>query len=157
MAWDMHEFKNLTVLELYEILALRVNVFVVEQNCPYPELDGLDPECMHLAYREDGKVLAYARLVPGNLKYGVPSIGRVIVSPDARGRGLARELVNKCIEYIFGEWQAEEIRLQGQVYLKEFYQSFGFDPISDVYDEDGIPHLDMSLRKKRRGSVSKKD
>lgn len=148
MAWDVYEFKNLTVLELYEILKLRVDVFVVEQNCPYPELDGLDQEAMHLAYRENGRLLAYARLVPGELKYGVPSIGRVIVCPDARGRGLARELINKCIEYILGEWQSEEIRLQGQLYLKEFYQSFGFDPISDVYDEDGIPHLDMSLRKK---------
>ncbi|WP_422122188.1 GNAT family N-acetyltransferase [Planococcus sp. X10-3] len=147
MAWEVYEFKDLTVLELYEILKLRVDTFVVEQHCPYPELDDLDQQSMHLAYRENGKILAYARLVPGEIKYGVPSIGRVIVSPDARGRGLARELVQRSIDFIFTEWKSPEIRLQGQLYLKEFYQSFGFDPISDVYDEDGIPHLDMKLEK----------
>lgn len=147
MTWKFAGFEELTAAELYEMLKLRVDVFVVEQNCPYPELDGLDQKSVHLAYRENGKILAYSRLVPGELKYGVPSIGRVIVSPDARGRGLARELMDKSIDFIFNEWQTEEIRLQGQVYLQKFYQSFGFNPISDVYDEDGIPHLDMKLEK----------
>ena len=147
MTWKLYRFEELTASELYEMLKLRVDVFVVEQNCPYPELDNLDQQSVHLAYRENGKILAYARLVPGEIKYGVPSIGRVIVSPDARGRGLARELIRKSIDFIFTEWQSEEIRLQGQLYLKEFYKSFGFDPISDVYDEDGIPHLDMKLVK----------
>ena len=95
--------------------------------------------------------------MPGELKYGVPSIGRVIVSPDARGRGLARELMNKSIGFIFNEWQPEAIRLQVQVYLKEFYQSFGFDPISDVYDEDGIPHVDMKLDKEVQSEQLKVD
>lgn len=147
MTWKLYRFEELTAAELYEMLKLRVDVFVVEQNCPYPELDNLDQQSVHLAYRENGKILAYARLVPGDIKYGVPSIGRVIVSPDARGRGLARELIRRSIEFIFTEWRPEEIRLQGQLYLKDFYQSFGFDPISDVYDEDGIPHLDMKLEK----------
>ncbi|TAA71853.1 GNAT family N-acetyltransferase [Planococcus salinarum] len=147
MTWKLYRFEELTAAELYEMLKLRVDVFVVEQNCPYPELDNLDQESVHLAYRENGKILAYARLLPGEVKYGVPSIGRVIVSPDARGRGLARELIRRSIDFIFTEWRSEEIRLQGQLYLKEFYQSFGFDPISDVYDEDGIPHLDMKLDK----------
>lgn len=147
MTWKLYRFEELTAAELYEMLKLRVDIFVVEQNCPYPELDNLDQQSVHLAYRENGKILAYARLVPGEIKYGVPSIGRVIVSPDARGRGLARELIRRSIDFIFTEWRPEEIRLQGQLYLKEFYQSFGFDPISDVYDEDGIPHLDMKLDK----------
>ncbi len=147
LTWKLYRFEELTAAELYEMLKLRVDVFVVEQNCPYPELDNLDQESVHLAYRENGKILAYARLLPGEVKYGVPSIGRVIVSPDARGRGLARELIRRSIDFIFTEWRSEEIRLQGQLYLKEFYQSFGFDPISDVYDEDGIPHLDMKLDK----------
>lgn len=147
LTWKLYRFEELTAAELYEMLKLRVDVFVVEQNCPYPELDNLDQESVHLAYRENGKILAYARLLPGEVKYGVPSIGRVIVSPDARGRGLARELIRRSIDFIFTEWRPEEIRLQGQLYLKEFYQSFGFDPISDVYDEDGIPHLDMKLDK----------
>lgn len=147
LTWKIYKFDELTAAELYEMLKLRVDVFVVEQNCPYPELDGLDQGAVHLAYKENEKVLAYARLIPGELKYGVPSIGRVIVSAEARGRGLARELMQISIDFIFSEWKPEEIRLQGQVYLKEFYQSFGFNPISDVYDEDGIPHLDMKLEK----------
>ncbi|QHJ69279.1 GNAT family N-acetyltransferase [Planococcus halotolerans] len=155
MTWKIADFNELAAAELYEMLKLRVDVFVVEQNCPYPELDGLDQKSVHLAYRENGKILAYSRLVPGELKYGVPSIGRVIVSPDARGRGLARELMRKSIDFIFNEWQPEEIRLQGQVYLQEFYQSFGFDPISDVYDEDGIPHVDMRLDKRGSPNTSR--
>ena len=147
MTWKLYRFEELTATELYEMLKLRVDVFVVEQNCPYPELDNRDQQSVHLAYRENGKILAYARLLPGEIKYGVPSIGRVIVSPDARGRGLAKELIRRSIDFIFTEWRPEEIRLQGQLYLKEFYQSFGFNPISDVYDEDGIPHLDMKLDK----------
>lgn len=147
MTWELHKFDELTAAELYERLKLRVDVFVVEQNCPYPELDGLDQESAHLSYTEDGKVLAYARLVPGGLKYDIPSIGRVIVRQEARGRGLAKELMHKCIDFIFAEWQPEAIQLQGQVYLKDFYQSFGFEPISAEYDEDGIPHLDMKLEK----------
>lgn len=145
MTWKTYGFDELSTVELYEILKLRVDVFVVEQNCPYPELDGLDQESVHLAFREGGEILAYARLVPGGLKYDVPSIGRVIVRPGARGRGLARQLMRRCLDFIFTEWQPEAVQLQGQEYLKEFYQTFGFEPISDVYDEDGIPHLDMRL------------
>lgn len=145
MTWKVHKFDELTAAELYEMLKLRVDVFVVEQNCPYPELDGLDQQSIHLSYKENGEILAYARLVPAEIKYGVPSIGRVIVSPKARGRGLARKLMRRCLDFIFTEWQPEAVQLQGQVYLKEFYRSFGFEPISEEYDEDGIPHLDMRL------------
>lgn len=147
MAWHTYTFEELSGTELYEIIKLRVDVFVVEQKCPYPELDNLDQRCLHLAYRENGKVLAYARLVPAGVKYDIPSIGRVIVQPDARGRGLAKLLVAKCIDVIRSEWDAQEIQLQGQVYLQNFYQSFGFEPISEIYDEDGIPHIDMKLVK----------
>lgn len=147
MAWHTYTFEELSGAELYEIIKLRVDVFIVEQKCPYPELDNLDQRCLHLVYRESGKVLAYARLVPAGLKYDIPSIGRVIVQPDARGRGLAKLLVAKCIGVIHSEWGTQEIQLQGQVYLQNFYQSFGFQPISEIYDEDGIPHVDMKLVK----------
>ncbi|TWT02233.1 GNAT family N-acetyltransferase [Planomicrobium sp. CPCC 101079] len=148
MNWKTYHFNELSVGKLYEILKLRVNVFVVEQECPYPELDDLDQESVHLEYAEGGKTLAYARLVPAGVKYDIPSIGRVIVHPEARGRGLAKQLMNHCMEYILSEWQAKEIQLQGQVYLQEFYESFGFQPVSEAYDEDGIPHVDMKYTAK---------
>lgn len=148
MNWTTYHFDELEARKLYEILKLRVDVFIVEQNCPYPELDGLDQESIHMAYTESDRILAYARLVPAGVKYGDPSIGRVIVHPDARSRGLAKELLTRSIDYIFSEWQPEEIQLQGQVYLQKFYESFGFVPVSGAYDEDGIPHVDMKLIKK---------
>ncbi|TWT24640.1 GNAT family N-acetyltransferase [Planomicrobium sp. CPCC 101110] len=149
MNWKTYHFNDLSVGKLYEILKLRVDVFVVEQECPYPELDGLDQESIHLEYAEGGKTLAYARLVPAGVKYEIPSIGRVIVHPEARGRGLAKQLMTHCMEYILSEWKAEEIQLQGQVYLQEFYESFGFQPVSEAYDEDGIPHVDMKYMAKQ--------
>ena len=148
MDWNTYHFDELTARKLYEFLKLRVDVFIVEQECPYPELDNLDQESIHMAYTENGRTLAYARLVPGGVKYDLPSIGRVIVHPDARSRGLAKQLLEKSIDYILMEWKANEIQLQGQVYLKGFYESFGFVPMSEEYDEDGIPHVDMKLTKK---------
>lgn len=149
MDWNTYHFDELTARKLYEFLKLRVDVFIVEQECPYPELDNLDQESIHMAYTENGRTLAYARLVPEGVKYGLPSIGRVIVHPDARSRGLAKQLLEKSIDYILKEWEADEIQLQGQVYLKGFYESFGFVPISEEYDEDGIPHVDMKLTKNK--------
>lgn len=143
MAWKSYQFDDFAAQALYNILKLRVEVFVVEQNCPYPELDGLDEVSTHIVYEEDGKVLAYARLVPAGKKYDAPSIGRVIVRKEARGRGLAKELLERSIRYIDEQWKEPEIQLQGQEYLKDFYGSFGFEAISEVYDEDGIPHIDM--------------
>ena len=145
MNWKTYRFDELTARKLYEVLKLRVDVFVVEQNCPYPELDDLDQLSIHLLYSENDEVLAYARLVPAGVKYELPSIGRVIVRGDARGRGFAKQLLERSINYILTEWDAPAIQLQGQVYLQEFYQSFGFQSISDSYDEDGIPHVDMKL------------
>jgi ElaA protein len=147
--WNTYHFDELTARKLYDFLKLRVDVFVVEQNCPYPELDDLDQESIHLAYAENGQTLAYARLVPAGVKYDLPSIGRVIVHPSARSRGMAKELMARAMDYILTEWQANEIQLQGQVYLQQFYESFGFLPISEAYDEDGIPHVDMKFTKNK--------
>ncbi len=149
MDWNTYHFDELTARKLYEFLKLRVDVFIVEQDCPYHELDDLDQESIHMAYTENDRTLAYARLVPSGVKYEIPSIGRVIVHSEARSRGLAKKLMEKSIDYILMEWNADEIQLQGQVYLKEFYESFGFVPISEEYDEDGIPHVDMKLTKNK--------
>ncbi|WP_088006137.1 GNAT family N-acetyltransferase [Indiicoccus explosivorum] len=145
MEWNTYRFSELSAPLLYEILKLRVDVFVVEQNCPYPEIDGLDPDCVHITAIEDGKVRAYARLVPGGMKNNLPAIGRVIVTPGTRGTGLGRELVRRCVDFILEEWKEDRIFLQGQAHLKSFYESFGFRQVSEVYDEDGIPHIDMEL------------
>lgn len=150
MNWNTYRFDELSAGQLYDFLKLRVDVFVVEQDCPYPELDNLDQASIHLAYSEEDRTLAYARLVPAGVKYGVPSIGRVLVHQEARNRGLAKQLMEHAIDYILNEWQADEIQLQGQVYLQKFYESFGFMPISEPYDEDGIPHIDMKFSKNKR-------
>lgn len=141
--WKINAFDELTVQQLYTYLQLRVNVFVVEQKCPYPELDGYDEKAYHLAYLENEKLLAYARILPPGVKYDRISIGRVIVSEEVRGRGFAKELMKESLVFIQKNWPNQEVQLQAQTHLRSFYGSFGFDPISEDYDEDGIPHVDM--------------
>ncbi|HSO59340.1 MAG TPA: GNAT family N-acetyltransferase [Paenisporosarcina sp.] len=141
--WIIKSFNELTTRELYTYLQLRVNVFIVEQSCPYPELDGYDLDSYHLAYIVDNKVLAYARILPAGIKYQRVSIGRVIVNQKSRGQGIAKQLMQKAIEFSQKEWPNRDIQLQAQAHLKHFYGSFGFLEISEEYDEDGIPHVDM--------------
>jgi ElaA protein len=141
--WNIQTFDELTVKQLYTYLQLRVNVFIVEQNCPYPELDGFDADAIHLAFIENEKLMAYARILPQGVKYNRISIGRVIVEKDARGRGLAKELMKESLGFIQKKWPQQEVQLQAQSHLRNFYGAFGFEPISDEYDEDGIPHVDM--------------
>jgi len=141
--WNIQTFDELTVEQLYTYLQLRVNVFIVEQNCPYPELDGYDADAIHLAFIENEKLMAYARILPQGVKYNRISIGRVIVEKDARGRGLAKELMKESLGFIQKKWPQQEVQLQAQSHLRNFYGAFGFESISDEYDEDGIPHVDM--------------
>lgn len=141
--WKQQGFNELSIHELYSYLQLRVNVFIVEQNCPYPELDGYDEKSYHLAFVENNEPLAYARILPSGLKYARISIGRVIVKKEARGKGLAKELMNECLQFIEEKWPNQEIQLQAQAHLAHFYGSFGFKAISEEYLEDNIPHVDM--------------
>ena len=143
MMWNIQKFEELTGKQLYTYLQLRVNVFVVEQQCPYPELDGYDEEAFHVAYIENEKLLAYSRILPAGVKYNRISIGRVIVNQEARGRGLAKELMKESLNFIQTKWPHQEVQLQAQTHLRGFYGSFGFDSVSEDYDEDGIPHVDM--------------
>ncbi len=141
--WHTKAFEELDVNELYDILQLRMDVFVVEQNCPYPELDGKDKNCLHVFASHHGKVVAYARIVPPGLSYPQMSIGRVVVHPEYRKEKLGRRLMNLVLEKIEEEFEAQEIQIGAQCYLKEFYGSFGFESASEDYLEDGIPHVDM--------------
>jgi len=146
MSWTLKPFNELSITELYEILKLRVNIFVVEQNCPYPELDGKDPKCWHLYKEIDGEIAAYARLLPPGLSYDEPSIGRVIVHSKFRGQKLGDELLTEAIKQAAKLFPNTDIQIGAQAHLQNFYAKQSFLPNSEIYLEDDIPHLDM-LRK----------
>lgn len=146
MMIEIKRFADLTPQTLFAIYKLRVAVFVVEQACPYQEVDGADLTAFHLMIREpSGGLAAYARLIP-EANGTVARIGRVIVAQPFRGRGLAKKLMNLAIDQSPRLIpNANKIVLAGQAYLKDFYHSFGFKDTSDGYLEDGIPHIDMAM------------
>ena len=138
-------FKELTLHELYSFLKLRTDIFVVEQNCPYPELDGADEKAIHLYIKEDDAVIAYLRIIPS--KTGTARIGRVVTKIEHRGKGLSSQLMKRAMEYIREHYPEDTMILSAQEHLKEYYGSFGFKAVSEVYLEDGIPHVDMEYKK----------
>jgi ElaA protein len=139
LIWHLRTFAELTASELYAILALRQRVFVVEQRCPYLDADGIDPVSRHLWAERGGAIAAYLRIVPAGVKFPEPSIGRVITAPEARGAGLGRELMKRGIAAA----GAAPIRIGAQAHLEKFYGELGFRRASEIYDEDGIPHVEM--------------
>jgi ElaA protein len=143
--FQLKRFNDLTTDKLYQLLKIRVDVFVVEQNCPYPEVDGIDPDCLHLYTEEAGVITSYCRLIPPGVLYNEPSIGRILVHPDYRKKALGRALVSEAIRVIKEEFNRADIKIHAQVYLDDFYTSFGFEPVSDEYLEDGILHVDRVL------------
>ncbi|WP_280770282.1 GNAT family N-acetyltransferase [Salipaludibacillus daqingensis] len=147
MEWYIKRFEELSTSELYKILQERVNVFVVEQNCPYPEVDGKDPKAYHLYVKKEEKVIAYTRLLPAGVAYEQASIGRVLVEQSYRNTGLGRDIMNKSIEFLTTELREHAIKIQAQEYALKFYESFGFRAVSDVYLEDDIPHVDMVMQR----------
>lgn len=143
--WILKKFDDLQPAELYAILQLRNEVFVVEQHCVYQDADNKDPESYHLAGWQENKLVAYTRLLPPGLAWPEPSIGRVVTSPSVRGTGIGRELMKQSIaktRELFGNLP---IRIGAQLYLLEFYKSLGFQQISDIYLEDDIQHVEMLL------------
>ncbi|HEL9642871.1 MULTISPECIES: GNAT family N-acetyltransferase [Streptococcus] len=147
MQWEIKAFDQLSLQELYGILTLRVDVFVVEQACPYPEVDGKDPNCLHLLGTDEGELVAYLRILPAGLSYDEVSIGRVVIKSSHRGKGLGRPMMGQAIHFITNEWKESQIKIGAQAHLEKFYSSLGFEPVSEVYLEDGIPHLDMLYTK----------
>ncbi|MCY7474908.1 GNAT family N-acetyltransferase [Bacillus safensis] len=140
--WTCHTFEQLSKEDLYLILMERVNVFVVEQTCPYPEIDHRDQEALHLIAKENSVIVAYCRIFQNGIMYKEASIGRVLVTQAGRKKGYGKLLLIKALEKL-SELGETSVKIQAQAYLKSFYESFGFKAVSDVYDEDGIPHLDM--------------
>ncbi|WP_044639832.1 GNAT family N-acetyltransferase [Risungbinella massiliensis] len=141
--WSYKTYDELTKEELHMILRERVQVFIVEQECPYQEIDEHDFNSYHLFFEEEGELRAYLRILPPNTRFPEASIGRVIVNKEYRGQGYAKQMMSMAIEFLEKELKVSEIKLMAQLYLQDFYASFGFDVVSDVYNEDNIPHIDM--------------
>ncbi|MDQ3365507.1 MAG: GNAT family N-acetyltransferase [Myxococcota bacterium] len=139
LQWQLRAFSELAPIELYAIIALRERVFVVEQNCVYQDADGADPFSRHLWAHATGVIHAYLRIVPPRVKFEEVSLGRVITAPEARGTGLGKELMRRGLAAV----GAVPVRIGAQAHLERFYGELGFVRASDVYDEDGIPHIEM--------------
>lgn len=129
-------------LELYKVFKLRVDVFVVEQECPYEEIDNKDINAKHIYLKDKEHIVAYLRVLPPGLSYKEASIGRVLVNMKYRGKGYGRQIMKEGIEYCKSHYTGD-IKISAQAYLQKFYESLGFERISKVYLEDNIPHIDM--------------
>ncbi|GAA0837519.1 MAG: GNAT family N-acetyltransferase [Marinomonas sp.] len=146
MNWYCRKFHELSVDTLYDLLKLRSNVFVVEQNCPYPDLDDLDrlPDTQHLYAVQEGHLIAYARLLPVEASYPLySSIGRVVVAPNNRKDKLGHALIEQAINQTLTLWPNIGIKIGAQSHLENFYASHGFVTVSKPYLEDGIEHISM--------------
>lgn len=141
-------FAKLSLQELYDNMALRQEVFVVEQDCPYLDADGKDADGHHLlGYNGQGKLLAYARLLPPGISYpGFASIGRVVTAPSARRTGAGKQLMQESIAWCERLYGQVPLKISAQVYLIRFYKSFGFQKAGEEYLEDDIPHIGMVRR-----------
>lgn len=148
MKFEFKPFAELSIEELYEILHLRAEIFVVEQNCVYNDLDGLDKSAVHQFIKKDGEIVAYSRLLKPGTRFSEYSIGRVVVKQSERGIGLGIEMINAAKTFIINEWKATKIKISAQKYLRKFYEDLGFEIVTDEYLEDGIPHFGMIFQPK---------
>jgi ElaA protein len=140
--WHLQHFNDLTAAEWNNLCALRQAVFVVEQNCPFVDADGLDPHCLHLWKEEAGRVVACARLVPPGAHYAEASLGRVATALTHRNSGLGKAIVAEAMRALRQHWPGP-IKIMAQVYLEPFYAHFGFEGRGEVFWEDDIPHRYM--------------
>jgi ElaA protein len=144
LRWECKHFSRLSAAELYSILRLRTEVFILEQNCLYQDVDGKDVKSFHVyGTNADGDILAYARILPPGVSYEEASIGRVVTSPRTRATGAGKELMKKVMEIIEREFPGTPVRISAQSYLIKFYSDFGFMPVGEDYLEDDIPHRQM--------------
>lgn len=146
MAWSCKHFSELSNEELYKILQLRNQVFVVEQKCAYQDCDDKDQLSFHLMGFDNDTLAAYSRLLAPGVAFSEPSIGRVVTSRAVRGNKIGQKLMIESISQIYKLFGKSSIAIGAQLYLKGFYQSFGFIQTSDTYLEDGIEHIHMLLK-----------
>lgn len=147
MNWELKKFEELKVEEIYKILEIRNEVFIVEQQCAYQDCDGKDENAYHLYLQDNDKIIAYLRILNKGVSYDEISIGRVLVHKNYRGKGISREMMLKAINFIELNLNEKEIKIQAQSYLVDFYGSLGFKETSNEYLEDNIPHIDMLYKK----------
>lgn len=147
--WKIKEFEELSNFELYQILQLRINVFMLEQECLYPECDNKDLKGKHLMGYLNNQLVAYARLLPPGVSYPDASIGRVVVHPQCRHLKLGNALMSKAIAQVREDFPNEDIRISAQAHLQGFYERVGFERVSEEYLEDNIPHVEMLLEKEK--------
>lgn len=146
LIWHIKEFKDISVDDLYKIVQLREQVFVVEQECVFLDADGLDLQAVHIFTKNDnGHISAYLRVLPPGIPYNEPSIGRVVVAKESRGKYLGKELMLQGIEYIKKQYPGLNIRIAAQLYLDSFYTSLGFKAEEAPFLLDGINHQYMLL------------
>lgn len=143
LVWHFKSFDALTPTELYEILRLRNEVFVVEQNCIYNECDGKDIKCHHLWCSLGGEIIGYCRIVSPGVSYVEPSFGRLVSKPGYRELKLGHQMLGLIIQIIKNHYHTGRIRISAQVYLKQFYAQYGFVQVSEEYLEDTLPHMEM--------------
>lgn len=143
LEWKIKAFEELSVYELYDILKLRSEIFVVEQNCVYLDLDGKDKIALHLFGEYEGKIVAHARLFKAGISFDNASIGRVTVDANYRDKKWGHDLMREAIAGILHHFGERKITIGAQLYLKKFYESHGFVQSSEMYLEDDIPHIEM--------------
>jgi ElaA protein len=143
LRWQIAGFDELERDELYALMRLRQQVFVVEQRCAYLDLDNLDQASIHMLCWRQNELLAYQRCLPPGLNFDESALGRIVVAPAGRGLQLGRELVQRGIDYNGQHWPNNDIQIGAQAHLADFYTSLGFVISGDAYIEDGIPHLHM--------------
>jgi ElaA protein len=142
--WSVTPFAELSARDFHDLIQLRIGVFVVEQNCPYPELDGKDLEAFHLIGRlSSGEIVATARILSPGISYPEASIGRVCSRIDQRGNGSGKMLMQKALDAVKALFGEVPVRISAQHYLLSYYKHFGFEPQGEVYLEDDIPHIEM--------------
>ena len=143
--WRCKFFDDLTPAELYDIIQLRNDVFVVEQQCIFQDADGVDKKCFHLSGYEGNTLAAYTRLIAPGITYTEASIGRVASARAYRGKGIGLQLMRQSVQFCRQLFGNVPIKIGAQLYLKKFYEQFGFSAIGEVYLEDNIPHIHMLL------------
>ncbi len=144
MEWHWLPFQELSTVQLYAAMQLRQRVFVLEQTCVFQDADGIDLYSWHgLGYLPNGELGAYARIVPPGKAFHLPSIGRVVTAPELRGKGAGNELVRQALAQTAKLFPGHDIKIGAQAHLQRFYGSFGFKPVGELYDEDGILHIHM--------------